>query len=326
MATFGYMTKGGSTAQWGTGYLRGCKFTIAEAGQANSITMYLKGGTAAKNFRCLIYADNGGYPGALVAVTETLSIAVGWDGWKTFQIASGGALSANTPYWLFGWSEASGSTIYAYYDAGDTNQATYSSATWDGAPDPFPSGGSQYARKISVYCTYTPSGGGQTYEVYVDAIAKGLATSAEETVFRVFEDAVVKNLADESPGTAFNLVLDAVIRALATPNFELSLQVEAVVRALADVVVERICGQVYEVFKDAVAGAQTSFTVEVVFNVDKSAVQLATAITSIESLFNISHDAVVKVVAEVSVAKEGEVRVTRVFLVLGDLAIQLSGG
>jgi hypothetical protein len=42
-------------------------------------------------------------------------------------------------------------------------------------------------------------------------------------------------------------------------------------------------------------------------------------------VFGISSDAVVRVVAEVSVAKEGEVKVTRLFLVLGDLAVQLTG-
>jgi hypothetical protein len=43
----------------------------------------------------------------------------------------------------------------------------------------------------------------------------------------------------------------------------------------------------------------------------------------IQSTFSLSPDAVVKVLAEVSVVKEGEVKVTKLFFILGNLAIQI---
>jgi len=64
---------------------------------------------------------------------------------------------------------------------------------------------------------------------------------------------------------------------------------------------------------------------ETVFNVVDAAVVSVVSMPWVQSMFNVGSDAVLRVVAEVGVVKEGEVKVTRVFLVLGDLAIQLTG-
>jgi hypothetical protein len=74
-----------------------------------------------------------------------------------------------------------------------------------------------------------------------------------------------------------------------------------------------------------VTTAQAVFSCESAFNIGNDAMVVAVSVPLIESVFGISSDAVVRVVAEVSVAKEGEVKVTRLFLVLGDLAVQLTG-
>lgn len=104
-------------------------------------------------------------------------------------------------------------------------------------------------------------------------------------------------------------------------------------------------GQTYEVYVDAAVQGfaspvtQTTFNVEknaavvgqglsgreTVFNVVDAAVVSVVSMPLFQSMFNVGSDAVLRVVAEVGVVKEGEVKVTRVFLVLGDLAIQLTG-
>jgi hypothetical protein len=170
-----------------------------------------------------------------------------------------------------------------------------------------------------------PEGGGQLYEIFADAIAKSLDSVSEECTFNIAEDATVKSQADKFPEATFTISLDSIIKALAAANFELSLQVEAVIKALADVAVEKIGGAVYEIFNDAISTGQATFTVESTLNINKDATQLATAIANIESIFNLSPEAVVKVLGQVEVLKEGEIKVTRLFLVLGNVAIQIQG-
>lgn len=104
-------------------------------------------------------------------------------------------------------------------------------------------------------------------------------------------------------------------------------------------------GQVFEVFAEAASGAvsaclpQCVFGVEAgaavsptsvqtsrsAFNVDVNAVAGASSGDAVQSVFRLDRAAAVGALAGVAVAKAGEVRVTRLFLVLGDLAIQLTG-
>jgi hypothetical protein len=302
---FGYKTKGSSSVGWGSGYLRGSKFQIIEDGTAESITIYLKGGTSAVNFRCLIYEDDAGYPGKLVASTETLEIAIDWDGWKTFSVISGGSLSKDKYYWLFGWSQGSaGGGLNAYYDAGDTNQITYWSATWNSPPDPFPSGGVQFDRKMSIYCSYT-AGGGQTYEIYKDAVVKASAEKSLQTTYNIQKDAVVAGSAMHGEESTLNILKDAIVKSFTDLGVETTfcIEKEAIVKVLADVTVEKLAGQIIEIFKDAVVQAQASFSLESIFNVNKDALVKASAMASTETIFNVVKEAIVKASASPQVVR-----------------------
>jgi hypothetical protein len=157
---FGYETKGGSQAYTTGAYIVGSKFYCPESGTAQSITVYLTyyAGYTSK-IKCAIYSDNNGYPNALVGYTEEWTVTEGYDNWKTFNIVNGGSLSAGY-YWIVFWSNT---RIYYYQDNGDTNQKTLKAATYDGFPNPLPSGGTQSAYKVSIYCTYTTGGGVQEY-------------------------------------------------------------------------------------------------------------------------------------------------------------------
>jgi hypothetical protein len=303
MATFGYTTIGASSSGLLGDRKKGYRFQCAENGTATSLSWYGKANSGTISVRLGIYSDNGGAPNALLGYTSEITNVGTTPQWWTANLVSSVSLQANTWYWLcFIVSGASG----YYYDTGTANYGAYNSDAYsDGFANPF--GTPTYDNKeLSIYCTYTP-GGGQAYEVYVDAISQGLSTPACQTDYGIAKGASVSSQVDKMSEMTFNLSLDAVIR------------------TLADVLVERISGQLYEIFEDAVSIAQSAFRMESVLNIDEDATQLVSAIAAIESMFNISSDAVVRVLAEVSVVKGGEVRVTRLFLVLGDLAIQLTG-
>lgn len=242
-----------------------------------------------------------------------------------------------------------------------------------------------------------------TYNIHKDAAVAGTAAHGEESTFTIPKDTLVKALTDLS--FELGIPTEAIVKASATPNFELGFPVEAVVKAsaapdlestfiirkdalvqaLASVIVEKVAGAVIEIFKDAVVNAQATFSLESTFNISKNAISKATATVNtetifnvvkdaiikasaipqivgvypinvdavvkasaaaqlrqtlgiskdavvvtvstplIQSTFNISKEAIVKLLAEVSVVKEGEVKVTKLFLMLGNIAIQLCG-
>lgn len=129
--------------------------------------------------------------------------------------------------------------------------------------------------------------GGQLFEISVDAVCQTSALLQTQATFNVAKDAAVAGQGLRVSEVAFGLLKDAGVTALAG----------ALVEAVAGVI---------EIFVDAVAGAG--------------------ALCMLESTFNVSPEAAVKVAAEVSVYKPAEVRVAKLFLVLGDLAIQIQGG
>lgn len=148
--------------------------------------------------------------------------------------------------------------------------------------------------------------GGQTYEIYVNAVSQSLATPAYETTYNIAKDAAIASQSVHAQETTFNLLKEVLAKSLVDFAIETKFNVErdAVAQTLASVVVETISG-VIEIFKEATATAQTTFT--------------------LESAFNIIPEAAVKVLAEVTILKPTEVKVTKLFLVMGDLAIQIQG-
>src|SRR5262249_11815745 len=76
--TFGKTTVGASSqGSAAANNKRVSKYTLSGSGTATSMAMYLKGGTASQPVRLVLYADNAGAPGNLVAVTGETTIAAG---------------------------------------------------------------------------------------------------------------------------------------------------------------------------------------------------------------------------------------------------------
>ena len=140
-------------------------------------------------------------------------------------------------------------------------------------------------------------------EIFKDAVVQAQASFALESTFNINKDAISEAAATVSSETIFNVVKDAIIKASASP------QVLAA----------------YSINIDALVQASATPSLQQTLGISKDAVVVAVSTPLIQSTFNISKDAIVKVLAEVTVVKEGEVKVKRLFLIVGNIAIQLTG-
>lgn len=119
-------------------------------------------------------------------------------------------------------------------------------------------------------------------------------------VYEIYVDATAQTLASHSEQTTFNIEKNASVTSqITTLNFELGIP------------------------KDAVVQTVSMHSEETAYNIIKDAIVNALTDSAVQSIFNLSPEAVVRVLAEVSVVKEGEVKVTKLFLILGNLAIQI---
>ncbi len=99
----------------------------------------------------MIYADNAGAPGALIAVTNQITVpANAAPGWFDFSFASSPNLPAGN-YWLGYWF---GGTASVYYDT-IANAGRYISASYSAAGNPSANfgGGTASSIALSLYAT-----------------------------------------------------------------------------------------------------------------------------------------------------------------------------
>ena len=147
--TFGYTTIGGySSPGWD---LDSSKFKAPENGTISSISTYLDSASGFINFG--YYNDNSGVIGTHVA-HGTAIYNPGTTDWKTIDVS--GSITADNYYWLVVQQDTS--SIYDFYDSGDTNQEGYDTSftfnTWSDNPtiDHY------YSYIISIYATYATTG------------------------------------------------------------------------------------------------------------------------------------------------------------------------
>jgi hypothetical protein len=150
---FGYDTQGGSNLS--TPPTLVCtKFTTTTGGSVTKISTYINHVGADTELVTAIYADNAGAPGSKLAESSASSL-VTMDGWVDTTISY--SIVATTTYFLCVWQ--SGANAEYVYDGGDADQLQDSVAgtypTW-----PAWSANNNFARKLSIYATYTPAGGG----------------------------------------------------------------------------------------------------------------------------------------------------------------------
>lgn len=148
---------------------------------------------------------------------------------------------------------------------------------------------------------------GATYEISVDAVCHSLATLQTQATYNISKDAAIASQSLTAQESTFNINQDAVIQ------------------TLAEVLVELIHVGIYEIYIDAAVQASATINTASTLSLVKDAITQATATSLIQSEFGISPEATVRVLAEVTVLKLTEVKVTRLFLIFGDLAIQIQG-
>lgn len=140
----------------GEGRCFASKFVHTEAGNLNYIGIY---STSTGNglVKGVIYADNGGVPGALVAVGS--AVAVVSNGWVQ-SLLSGQPLPPGT-YWVGAVTQDWNSNLHADSNVpGDTGVAKWggTSADYDSPPSPWPSPGlAPYL--LSIFVDYSTGGG-----------------------------------------------------------------------------------------------------------------------------------------------------------------------
>ena len=157
MAEFGYHTIGGTSGAEGPSTLDGTRFTLSEAGDVTSVSVYCANLSASVTpaFRTAIYDVSAGEPNALKGTGAEVELAVSAPAaWResalTVSLAAG-------DYYLCVWTDTDGAQFEAYWDGGATERyrtATYHST--NPAPDPFGSASTGSA-KLSIFATYTPS-------------------------------------------------------------------------------------------------------------------------------------------------------------------------
>lgn len=263
--------------------IRGIKATCPETGTADSITAELSNWNAGKKVKCALHktSDN-----SFVGTTEERSEG-GADGWYVFNFVAPKPNLENIEYYIGAWSSY---YTYLYWVSGI---GFSDPETYNGFPDPLnPVANSE---RYSIYCSYTTVGG-QTYEIFKDAVVKASAVKSLQTTFNIEKEAIVAGSAVHGEESTLNILKDAIVKSLADLGVETTFCVEkdAIVNVLADVTVEKLAGQIIEIFKDAVVQAQASFSLESIFNINKDAVAEATATFDMETIFNVVKDAIVK--------------------------------
>jgi hypothetical protein len=152
--TFGYTTKGGTEYGNPATYSDGSVFSCPEAGTGSSITMYLKQyGGLTPNLAFLIYRHS---DSALVKETEEWTVTSGWDGWKTLNFPSPQPSLTAQDYVLLLWH----SNPVSFYadDNGADKEHYWWDITYNYNNPPNPASFAHGNIIVSIYCTYTAGG------------------------------------------------------------------------------------------------------------------------------------------------------------------------
>lgn len=163
--TFGYTSVGASSGTVAvTDFVNGTtvgKYTFGSSESITSLSIYgqVTGGSGTQlNYNGVIYENTGSLPVARLAYkTAALSTTLQW--WN-FTFDSPYSAAAND-YWLGLNKEAIGFAFTYKYDSGGTSRAR-NDGGGSGTPpsNPFGTDATSGTNKISVYATYTASGGG----------------------------------------------------------------------------------------------------------------------------------------------------------------------
>jgi hypothetical protein len=165
--TFGYTSQGATGKQISAaGYPElGGRFNLPENGTVTSVSAYTKSRGINGNYKYAIYNDDGSATGtpknqALRGETVSTALTAAQNTYALRTVNLISSVSLNTGNYWMGWQ----TNDYPWM-AGDTltNSGWRGGpGTWPTLPDPYQNDALYINIKLSVYATYTPSGGGAT--------------------------------------------------------------------------------------------------------------------------------------------------------------------
>jgi hypothetical protein len=164
----------GSSTNYGNTGIGGSTFNVSAqqqdarkvtlvGGNYTSLSVYGSLNTSTRQIKLVIYDDDGGAPGNLVAYTADITVSASgspdwWSGDIAFNAAAG-AISdidlAGGDYWIAVMSRGGGGFTFTWYYDGSGTSHDANPTTWNGPEDPW-SGGSGGSRDLSIYITGTP--------------------------------------------------------------------------------------------------------------------------------------------------------------------------
>ena len=156
--TFGVTTIGGTAgANVNDNAIAVLEATLSENGDVSKLTKYDGGNSGSNNHKAVIYSDDGTNPNALQGIGSETSLPT-TNQWNDLSFSA--VVSLTTGNWYIGWvSETSNGFAYAYDAGGDYNFIDSTPGGYYASPpNPFPAHTS-FDRKVSIYATYTASGG-----------------------------------------------------------------------------------------------------------------------------------------------------------------------
>ena len=156
--SFGQSQVGTLVDTGGAGYLDlSGPYTVSAAVSVSQLNGYIAGSSAASRIRGVIYTNNSGQPGTLVAVTSEVSVAANRAaGWLVLPLASPVQLAAGS-YWLGYWYADGNSRLYYLNVAGAER---YKAAAYSATGNPPTSFGtsSTAASSYSLTASFVPAG------------------------------------------------------------------------------------------------------------------------------------------------------------------------
>lgn len=148
--TFGYTSVGATSVAGAKDTSYAIIYTLSENADVTSMSFYT---SSTVSIKPTIYADSSSYPGSREVLGSAYTFSSGID-WETASVSV--SLGAGL-HWL-GW--VNGGSYFYYYDTGTTNQRYLRTDSYATPSDPYPAGGTGANRTVSIYATYTASGGG----------------------------------------------------------------------------------------------------------------------------------------------------------------------
>lgn len=181
----GTTSVGGSWNTQSADFKEAYKKTASEPFVPGSISAYLRGLSGGPQaLRFLLYADNAGVPGALIAASDEVVIAADQaEGWVEFPLPFGLPRQPAGDYWVAVWAGGTTDQSQMAYVAGAGNITYFNADAYDSTADPddpFGSATLASARNASVYVTAV-GGTFPRFEGYVERwVPKYLAPAYQE--------------------------------------------------------------------------------------------------------------------------------------------------